>query len=76
MKIISRKKKLYPISDPLQEYLKTYTRSRDLPVTYADLQRYQAATPLMDKHEKDTLWATCMYGHSDEEEIHKGLTQI
>jgi hypothetical protein len=76
MKIISRKKKLYPISDPLLEYLKTYTRSRDLPVTYADLTRYQAASSLIDKNDKDTLWATCMYGHSDEESLHKGLTQI
>jgi hypothetical protein len=76
MKIISRKKKLYPISEPLQDYLKHYTRSRDLPVSYADLLRYQAATPLVDKHDRDTLWVTCMYGHSDEEEIHKGLTRI
>ncbi|MBW8888037.1 MAG: hypothetical protein JF616_09810 [Fibrobacteres bacterium] len=76
MKIISRKKKLFPISDPLQEYLKSYSRSRDLPVSYADLSRYQAATPLMDKNDKDTLWATCMYYHADEEQIYKGLTQI
>jgi hypothetical protein len=76
MKIISRKKKLFPISDPLLEYLKLYTRSRDLPVTYADLLRYQAATPLLDKNEKDTLWATCMYNHRDEDEINRGLTQI
>ena len=76
MNIISKKKKLYPISEPLQEYLKTYTRSRDLPVSYADLTRYQAASSLIDKNDKDTLWATCMYGHSDEESLYKGLTQI
>ena len=76
MKIISRKKKLFPISDPLSEYLKTYTRSRDLPVTYSDLTRYQAATALIDKNEKDTLWATCMYSHGEEEALYKGLTQI
>jgi hypothetical protein len=76
MKIISRKKKLFPISDPLSEYLKAYTRSRDLPVSYSDLTRYQAATSLIDKNEKDTLWATCMYSHSDEDGLYKGLTQI
>lgn len=76
MKIISRKKKLFPISDPLSEYLKTYTRSRDLPVSYSDLTRYQAATALIDKNEKDTLWATCMYSHGEEEALYKGLTQI
>jgi hypothetical protein len=76
MKIISRKKKLFPISDPLLEYLKTYTRSRDLPVSYSDLTRYQAATALIDKNEKDTLWATCMYSHGEEEALYKGLTQI
>jgi hypothetical protein len=76
MKIISRKKKLFPISDPLQEYLKTYTRARDLPVSYSDLLRYQNSVPLIDKHDQDTLWATCMYGHSDEADLNKGLTQI
>jgi hypothetical protein len=76
MKIISRKKKLFPISDPLLEYLKTYTRSRDLPVSYSDLTRYQASTALFDKNEKDTLWATCMYSHGEEEALYKGLTQI
>ena len=76
MKIISRKKKLFPISDPLLEYLKTYTRSRDLPVSYSDLTRYQAATALIDKNDKDTLWATCMYSHGEEEALYKGLTQI
>lgn len=76
MKIISRKKKLFPISDPLLEYLKSYSRSRELPVSYADLSRYQAATPLLDKNERDTLWASCMYYHGDEEQIYKGLIQI
>jgi hypothetical protein len=76
MKIISRKKKLFPISDPLLEYLKTYTRSRDLPVSYSDLTRYHTSTPLIDKNEKDTLWATCMYSHSEEDALYKGLTQI
>ena len=76
MKIISRKKKLFPISDPLLEYLKTYTRSRDLPVSYSDLTRYEAATSLIDKNEKDTLWATCMYSHGEAEGLYKGLTQI
>ena len=76
MKIISRKKKLFPVSDPLSEYLVLYARSRERSVSYADLQRYQVATPLLDKNDKDTLWATCMYYHGDEEEIYKGLTQI
>ncbi|MEO6097460.1 MAG: hypothetical protein ABIW76_18135 [Fibrobacteria bacterium] len=76
MKIISRKKKLFPISEPLSEYLKAYTRSRELPVSYSDLTRYEAATSLIDKNEKDTLWATCMYSHSESEGLYKGLTQI
>ena len=76
MKIISRKKKLFPISEPLLEYLKHYTRSRDLPVSYSDLTRYQATTPLIDKNEKDTLWATCMYSHGEEDGLYKGLSQI
>lgn len=76
MKIISRKKKLFPISDPLLEYLKMFTRARELPVSYSDLMRYQHAMPLVDKHDNDTLWATCMYNHSDEEDIYRGLTQI
>jgi hypothetical protein len=76
MKIISKKKKLFPISQPLQEYLKQYSRARELPVSYSDLMRYQHAFPLVDKDDNDTLWATCMYSHGDEESIHKGLTEI
>ncbi len=76
MKIISRKKKLFPISEPLLEYLSLYSRSRQLPVSYADLMRYHTAIPLMDKNDKDTLWATCLFNQSEEEDIHKGLIQI
>jgi hypothetical protein len=76
MKLISKKKKLFPISEPLLDYLNLYTRSRELPVCYADLLRYREAIPLVDKNEKDTLWSTCLYSHSDEDAIHKGLTRI
>jgi hypothetical protein len=76
MKIISRKKKLFPISEPLLDYLNVYTRSRELPVRYSDLLRYSEAIPLIDKNDKDTLWATCIYNSSDEADIYKGLTLI
>lgn len=74
MKIISRKKKLIPVSEPLSEYLNTFTRSRDLPVKYDDLMRYTEAVPLIDKYDNDTLWATCLYSQSDANDIFKGLT--
>ncbi len=75
-KIISKKKKLIPISDPLWEYLNQYTRLRDLPVRYSDLMRYTESIPLMDKHDQDTLWSTCIYKPSDTEDLLKGLTLI
>ena len=76
MKIISKKKKLFPISEPLLEYLHKYTRLRTLPVRYEDLIRYTESIPLIDKHDKDTLWETCIFKQSDTEELFKGLTLI
>jgi hypothetical protein len=76
MKIISRKKKHFPVTKPLLEYLDEYHRSKDLPVQYADLMRFAEAIPLLDKYDRDTLWATCIYRPSDEAEIYRGLTFI
>jgi hypothetical protein len=76
MKIITGKKKLFPISEPLLDYLSHYSRLRHLPVSYDDLRRYSESIPLHDRNDKDTLWATCIYRPAEMEDLFKGLIHI
>lgn len=74
--LISKKKKIYPISDRLRGYLKSHDRQIPLPIRYPDLQRYDNSIPLVDKHDKDTFWETVFYAQSDMEQIHYSLKKI
>jgi len=73
---ISRKKPVYPISDPLYKYLKHYQREARLPVSYADLRQFREAVPLMDKKGRDTLWECPIYPPSEIERLHNGLKKV
>lgn len=73
---ISKKKPPYSVSQPLKNYLKEYGRYRSLPCKYEDLFRFMETIPIVDKAGKNTLWANCLYSHSNEEEIYKGLVTI
>jgi len=57
----SRKKPMYPVTEPLRHYLKTYGREVKLPVAYRDLLNFSYALPLKDKNGDDTLWETVKY---------------
>jgi len=76
MALISKKKKIYPISEGLREYLVGYGREVDIPIHYDELLRYSSSIALYDSLEKDTLWETVFYDQSDREEIHLNVKKI
>ncbi|WP_291783449.1 hypothetical protein [Cecembia sp.] len=76
MALISKKKKIYPISNNLRTYLRKYGREVDFPIHYADLLRYNSSIPLYDFKGNDTLWETVFYSESDREEIHYNVKKI
>lgn len=76
MNTISKKKIHYPIRAPLRKYLKNYSREMRLPIAYQDLNHYENALPLYDKHGKDTLWETVYYNQHEMEEINKALCSV
>lgn len=76
MAIISKKKIVYPISDPLRKYLVDYGREVKLPLEYAELQRFDNSVPLYDGHQNDTLWETVFYPQTEMEHIHEALKKI
>jgi len=57
----TRKKPVYPIQGGLREYLRSFGRDVDLPVSYADLKHFMHAAPLYDSEGNDTLWETLIY---------------
>lgn len=73
---ISKKKIYYPVNNDLHAYLKTYSRSIELPVSYDDLLHFDSAMPVYDKRGKDTLWECALYGPNNINRIHDGLKQI
>jgi len=73
---ISKKKKIYPVNTQLREYLISHNRSLPLPITYADLLKFEGSIPVYDKKGKDTLWETPLYNHLDLQTIHEGLKKI
>lgn len=76
MALISRKKKIFPISSGLREYLVGYSRQVDIPIHYHELLRYTSSIALYDSKEQDTLWETVFYDQSDREEIHLNVKKI
>jgi hypothetical protein len=73
---ISRKKPVYPISDPLHKYLRLYQRDARLPLSYHDLRNFREAVPLMDKNGKDTLWECPIYPPNEIEALHNSLKKV
>jgi len=71
--LISRKKKLYPVSDFLQTYLSRYGRIWTDSIRYEDLTRFTNAVPVYDEKDFDTLWSTVLYADSERKEIHQRL---
>lgn len=76
MALISKKKKLFKVSEALREYLKKYDRAIDLPITYESLLRYDNSIPLYDRDGNDTLWETVFYSQDEMKDIHYALKSI
>lgn len=76
MSIVLKKKKFYPVSNHLDEYLRKYQRSLEIPVVYEELHRWSELFPLFDREGNDTLWKTVHYEPSIREELNHKLIQI
>jgi len=76
MALISRKKKVYPISDGLLDYLGSFARSVSLPIDYKGLGIYTETVAVYDKHGQDTLWETVLYKPVDRDPIYRALVEI
>lgn len=74
--VISKKKKLIPVSAGLRRYLRSYRREKKLPTTYQNLLDYDFAAPLLDKTGKDTLWETVSYTEEKSRQLDMALTSI
>jgi len=73
---ISRKKPSYPLTPALRDYLRDYDRAVDLPVAYADLQRFSNSFPLIDRAGNDTLWQTVYFEGPEMQELSLALTEV
>ncbi|MBN7816527.1 hypothetical protein [Algoriphagus pacificus] len=76
MALISKKKKIFPISTGLRKYLIKYSREVDIPIHYHELLRYSNSIALYDSKDQDTLWETVFYDESDRAEIHLNVKKI
>ncbi|WP_224996839.1 hypothetical protein [Cesiribacter sp. SM1] len=76
MALISKKKKIYSISQHLRTYLRSQNRETELPLSYKDLLRYDNSIPLYDRFGADTLWETVFYPQSEMEGIYHSLKVI
>lgn len=72
---IHQRKPLYPVGAALAEYLGAYGRAVRLPITYADLRRYEGLLPTVDGNGKPTLWNTVLYAPGERDELHERLVE-
>lgn len=67
---------MFPVNEPLRNYLKHHGREVKLPVTYEDLLRITYSVPLKDKKGNDTLWETVVYDMREWTFIREGLVKM
>ncbi|HXB93272.1 MAG TPA: hypothetical protein VNU72_13325 [Puia sp.] len=73
----SRKKPIFPVTDPLRSYLKQHGREVRLPVLYRDLLLHITySVPLRDKNNQNTLWETALYDMRHWDFIREGLVRM
>ena len=76
MVVISKRKKFFPISEDLQEYLKRFRRESPIPVIYDDMFHFTEAYPYENPQGKETLWHSVIYPPHEMEELKEKLVQI
>ena len=72
----SRKKPIFPVGEPLRDYLKQHGREIRLPVSYRDLLHVSYSIPLKDKQGHDTLWETVSYDMQHWSFVREGLVKM
>lgn len=75
MALITQKKIIYPINEPLREYLQHREREAEA-ISYNELTRYSSSIPLYDQNGVDTLWETVLYSQSEMRQVHKDLKLV
>ena len=70
------RKPSFPVNGDLRYYLSSFGREHQLPVTYADLDGFQAAAPLYDADGNDTLWESVIYDQYSMRKISSGLREV
>jgi hypothetical protein len=71
--MISKKKKVFQVSEKFQKYLEEYERYKELPLLYEDLMWYDEGVNYYDTNGEDTLWQTVFFNGIQKEEINKKL---
>ncbi|MCM8530130.1 MAG: hypothetical protein NE330_03130 [Lentisphaeraceae bacterium] len=76
MKLISKKKNFYPISEQLTPYLQRFGRACELPLEYNDLFDFNETLSVYDSEDNPTLWETVIYPTSVADRLEEKLTLI
>ena len=72
----TRRKPSYAIREPLGGYLARFRRELALPVSYARLESFREAIPLLDGEGRDTLWETVIYPPDEMAALKEDLKHI
>lgn len=75
-KLIENKKEIYPPSERLDRYLRTFNRSYRMPIEYDDLFSFRDSFPIYDANGQDTLWSTISYDPGSADHIYHGLLSM
>jgi hypothetical protein len=70
---IQQRKPLYSVGRELRAYLEKHGREVALPVSYADLRRYEGVLPVLDAQGRETLWNSVLLRPGELEEMHERL---
>ena len=76
MAIIHKKKIPFPISPCLRGYLSEQEREKTLPISYADLTRYESSFTLYDNRGNDSLWETVLFPETESQQVQQALKQV
>lgn len=69
------RKPLYAVSTGLRDYLSQHGRYVELPLSYADLARYDGLMPAHDADGRETLWSSVIFRPADTEGLNERLVQ-
>ncbi len=74
--MISQKKRQYPVTESLRNYLNRYGRISTVPIVYDDMCRFSDAIPYEDPQGRETLWRTVLYPNQELAELRPKLRHI